>query len=383
MASYSLKRFARIQIIKAITPRNLRMFLSPYAEYLRRRGFEIGQIGDDLTDSDARGLLSVLVHPDPGIPQSLVEALYHVDEMATSSGMELIVSEFRQAGHVVRCIPPTPADIAVVAWITDSSLFEQVCAKQHHRSARTFRLHAGRPVDGIVKPLDERGIAAYEHDLNDWSDALLLGRHCKVFPFIDEHEHCYIIRRGQPYARFTAIDGGRSSSVVFQPETFDIVAYDLRMRQLRISSNSMGTRDIYRRLAGLHLFGDENHFSDRPLFSLLPLARKGKDALVCDDVPGLLEVKLRKIQIADGTAHRNTVTWEGADVYKNPEFIQRCSQDARISRVLLGFLLAGATRARSFELRPPNVIMLPRDEDIVPIGQFLKFRGFIIDGGTA
>jgi hypothetical protein len=383
MASYSLKRFARIQIIKAITPRGLRKFLSPYAGYLARRGFDIGRIGDDLTDSDARDILSVLIHPDAGIPQSLVDALYHVDEMATQNGMELIVSEFRQAGYDLECCPPTPADVAVLAWITDSSLFEQVCAKQHHRSARTFRLYAGGPVNGLPEPLDESRTAAFEDELNDWSDAMMLGRHCKLFPFIDDHEHCYIVRRGQPFTRVSAIDGDKSSSIIFQPEAFDIVAYDVRMRQLRVASNSRATRDIYRRLAGKHLFGNEDHFSDRPLFSLLPLVRKGKDALVCDDVPGLAEVRLRKVQIADDASRKNTITWEGENIHEDPEFVRRCSRSAQVSRVLLGFRLVGAVRARSFEMRPPNVIVLPRDEDIVPIGQFLKFRGFITEGSAA
>lgn len=53
-------------------------------------------------------------------------------------------------------------------------------------------------------------------------------------PWVDEHEHYYIIRRSQPYTRVSAIDGGKSSSIVFQPEAFDIVAYDVRMQQLRI-----------------------------------------------------------------------------------------------------------------------------------------------------
>lgn len=225
-------------------------------------------------------------------------------------------------------------------------------------------------------------VSAFEDDLNDWSDALLLGRHCKLFPFIDEHEHYYIIRRGQPYTRVSAIDGGKSSSIVFQPEAFDIVAYDVRMQQLRISSNSRATRDIYRRLAGKHLFGDESYFSNSPLFSLLPLVKKGKDALICDDVPGLIEVRLRKVQIANDST-KNTLTWEGEDIHEDPEFVRRCSRCAQVLRVLLGFRPVGATRPRSFEMRPPNVIMLPRDEDIVPIGQFLKFRGFIVEGGVA
>lgn len=382
-ASYSLKRFTRIQIIKAITPDVLREFLSPYADYLAGRGFNVGSIDADFDNAQAKDLLSILVHPAADIPQSLVEALYHVDEMATPSGMELLVSEFKQADHTFECQKPTPADIAVRAWIADSSLFQRISAKQHHQMARVFRFYPTSQAEESARILSSSAIEALEEDLNNWSEAQMLGRHCKVFPFISEYEHCYMIRRGQPYARFNAINDGNPSSIVFQPEIFDVIAYNLRSRQLRVASSSTATRDLYRRLGGLHLFGDESYFVERNLLSLLPLATKGPEALVCDDIPGLLDVKLRKVQVIDGSARKRTLTWEEEDVYSNPDFVKRCSGRLKISRVCLGFLTVGASRPRRCELRPPNIISLSRDEDVIPVGEFLQKRGFILGGSTA
>lgn len=377
MESYSVKRFAKMQILTSMHPASLRTFLSPYSDYLAAHGFDISCIGDRFAGDDARQLLAVLINPDAGTPQRLVEALYHVNEIATTDGMDLLVSEFSRAGYALDCPHATAADLAVLAWNTDSSLLEQTCARLYHKNLRVCRLYLGKETTGSVHPLTGGQIASIESAMDDWFESHMLGRHCRIFPYASDPEHCYIVRRGQPYARVSAIDEGRSSSLLFQPEAFDVVIYDTAMRQLRVSSASNSVREEYLRLFGEHMFGDTDHFSRSGILSLLPLVKKGAAALYCADIPGLVDVKLRKAQVDLGGADKRVRIWEGADLFSDPEFAERLTSEPQFTKISLGLKFEGSSRARCFELEPPNVIRFRRDGDVRPAGRFLVSRGFI------
>jgi len=367
-----------MQTLRSIAPSNLHAFLSPYSAYFNTRGFDLELISEHTFANNCKALISILGYPDSETPQGLIDALYHVNTMATQAGMDILVEEFGNAGHIFDDPESTPADIAVLAWITNKELFEKVFAKQHELSWRIFRVYSPEGNSSIESAYYADGLSALETALNDWSEMNRLGRHCKVFQIPSHGERCYIVRRGQPYSRVSAITKGRSSSIVFQPETFDIVICDFIQDQLHVSAATKATRDTYRKLFSEHMFGDEHFFSNKPVYTLGPIASKGKESLYCDDIPGLVDVKLRQVEMSIGGGSKLSTIWKGTDVYLNTDFIRNVSSDSNISMASIAIKFEDGNRPRSAEVRPPNILRYRRDGDVRLIGHLLRSRGFVI-----
>lgn len=377
MATYDLKRFARLHILKSVKPAHLAEFLEPYREYFASRQFDLSKIGNDMSVEDFNAMLGVLINPDADTPQRLIDALYHVDEMATSEGMETLIAEYGKAGYFFDDPDPTPADVAVRAWTMNSRLFESTYAKLSRLKPRVYRFYQGAS-DGHSEPLGEQALLALEKDLNDWSEKNKLGRHCRVFPFIGDGDHCYIVRRGKPHARVSTINKGESSCAFFQPETFDAVAYDLETGQLRVAAGTKGTVKLYRTTFGKHMFGSEDHFPEASLYDLQSLLSEGRECLLCDDIPGMVGVKLCKIQVSLGGGHDGSTTWEASDVYEIPEFLEKTAPDATVLSASFAVKFSGSTRARTSEVKPPNSLKYRRDGDGRVMERWLRARRLAI-----
>ena len=373
MATYDLKKFARVHILKSIKPAHLAAFFEQYRDYFAGRGFDLSRIGSDMSAEDFTSMLSVLMNPDNDTPQRLIDALYHINEMATSEGMETLITEYGKAGYVFDDPDPTPADVAVCAWTMNSRLFETVYAKLTRLKPRVYRFYQGAS-NGSSEPLGEDAVAALENDLNDWSEKNKLGRYCKVFPILGDGDHCYIVRRGKPHARVSTITKGESSCAFFQPETFDAVAYDVETGQLRVAAGTRGTLELYRTAFGKHMFGSEGHFPDARLYDLQSLLAKGRECLFCDDIPGMVDVKLRKIQLSLGGGYDGSIIWEASDVYEIPEFITKTAPDAEVVMAAFAIKFAGCTRARTSEVKPPNSLKYRRDGDGRIMERWLRAR---------
>lgn len=382
MATYDLKRFARAHILKAIAPKNLVSFLLPYGEYFEQRGFDMSLIREEMKSEDFNVLLRVLINPDLDTPQRLIDALYHVNEMATQEGMEILLAAYEEAGYSFDDPDPTPADLAVQAWMMNGRLFETTCANQYKLKPRPYRVYQSANVGNGSMRSDGEALVAFEHDLNDWFERRKRGRHCKVFPFPSENDCCYIIRHGEPYARVSTINKGESSCVFFQPEKFDTLIYDFDSGRLRIGASSKPTRGLYRAAFGRHLFGDDDYFPESPLFTLQPLLTDGRESLFCNDIPGLQHITLKHVQVRLDGGDGLRVTYDSEDLFDDARFLRLTPPDALVTEAVLSVKFVGEGRARSTEIRIPNIVECRRDGDGVVLDKWLRERGFISGRGT-
>lgn len=383
MATYDLKRFARAHILKAIAPKNLVGFLQPHREYFEQRGFDLSLIREEMKSDDFKALLRVLVNPDPDTPQRLIDALYHVNEMATQEGMEVLLTEYGGAGYSFTDPEPTPADLAVQAWMMDSRLFETTCANQYTLTPRAYRIYQSAGGGDSIDPTGAEALAAFEEELNDWFEKHKRGRHCRVFPFPGDHDCCYIIRHGEPHARVSTIDKGESSCVFFQPEKFDTLVYDYASGQLRIGAGTKPTRSLYRTAFGKCMFGDDEHFPETRVYTLQPLLSDGRKSLHCADIPGLQNITLKKVQARLDGGNGLRVTYDSADVFDDRDFLEATPPDALVSLAVFSVRFVGEGRARSTTIRLPNIIEHRRDGDGAILDKWLQERGFLLDGQSA
>ena len=72
MATYNLRRFARPDTLKAITPENLVALFRPYSDFLEGRGVTLPSNGDG--DLEYEHLAEVLITPDIDTPADLERA---------------------------------------------------------------------------------------------------------------------------------------------------------------------------------------------------------------------------------------------------------------------------------------------------------------------
>ncbi len=97
MPSFHLPHFNDIAILRSIEPNRFRIFLMRFDTYLRSQGFTIPESAV-FTDSDLQCLIGIFNAHDGSTPADMIEALFHVSEVASDQGMEsllLVVSKNR------------------------------------------------------------------------------------------------------------------------------------------------------------------------------------------------------------------------------------------------------------------------------------------------
>lgn len=67
MATFNLRKFSQPDQLKSIKPSRLVSFLSPYSDYLYRRGLALPATADPQIDYE--GLANILMHPDDSVPR--------------------------------------------------------------------------------------------------------------------------------------------------------------------------------------------------------------------------------------------------------------------------------------------------------------------------
>jgi hypothetical protein len=66
----------------------------------------------------------------------------------------------------------------------------------------------------------------------------------KVFPSPKEDEIWFLVRRGEPYRRDESMEGRTSGTVCYRPVKHDVVVFDRRTFELRISGRSLPLRRL-------------------------------------------------------------------------------------------------------------------------------------------
>jgi hypothetical protein len=169
MPTFQLRRFSRPEILKSIAPQTLTGFLKPYRRFLTSRGVALPPPGL-FFELDYDTLIRAFLSPDAKTPRELIDALYIIDEMATSHGVDALLAEVERRGlHLMPGPDPTPEDVAVQVWLLDKDVLERMHAEHHLARVRSFesyqtdrsRLHAFRP------PTEDQ-LAALADELDDW-----------------------------------------------------------------------------------------------------------------------------------------------------------------------------------------------------------------------
>ncbi len=384
MSSLRLDRFVRPSILQSIAPGRLIQFLLPHIEFLQKRGLHL-VASNRLLEKDIERLTRILATPNKDIPHSLLDAIHLVNETANPRCMEEILSRIsaRELGFDLDA-RLTPADVAVQAWITNRSIIEAIHAEQFLTRPRSFESFQAMSYDPPeIKQLASDEHEALEWDLNDWFYEKNCGRGCKVFVFPGENAVHFMIRHGEPMRREETLEDSEVSSVLYRPLKYDVVVYGSLTGELRIHTESKRQKELYRRLFGKHLFGNEHLFPESARYSLEPLYRYGKESLSCTDIAEMISARLVELQILLGGSQDEILTHKAKDLFQALE--ERQGQLPTAPKILRGkfeLAFADSKRPRSITIRPPNVAIYARDCDAAIVEYWLQQRGFIQEGQT-
>lgn len=376
MGTFNPKSFSEPQRLKTIEPGQLLAFLAPYQTYLRHRGLMLPS--DGAVDYDQ--LAQILMHPDDQVPSAMVDALYYVDELANDQGMDRLIEEASAAGVDLRLgAIPTSADVAIATWLAAPELLRRVHAETYALRQKKFVLRQGR--SGIPRPFPGCGepvLGRLQDHLDEWFEARKRGRNSRVMIFRRGPGVWIVVRHGQTFRREGSIRAGKSSTEYFRPERYDVLLYDSVNGTLAIHADGVRLIDCYLQSIGLFFFEDDGHFAIDHKVSLDPLKLLGRNALACDDIPGIDEVRLIELTRFRGGPWKRTSIEKATDVFAAlEEDGYSLPPTARLGSAVLEVRFAGAEKPRRLTLRPPNTVVYARTEDRDIIDPFLRARGFL------
>ena len=124
MPSFHLPHFNDIAILRSIEPSRFRIFLMRFDTYLRNQGFTIPESAV-FTDADLQCLIGIFNAHDGSTPADMIEALFHVSEVANDQGMEALLLVVSKSGIELPEGDLTPADLALLIWLNDPDLLRR------------------------------------------------------------------------------------------------------------------------------------------------------------------------------------------------------------------------------------------------------------------
>ena len=384
MSKYSLRRFSNPETLKKISPFLLLKLLSQYEDYLQSCGLTLPPASNP-ESIDYTKLTEILMTPNTDVPKGkeLSDTLYLVHEMSS----EDIVDQLRVAVSGDKMceenIKPnsTPADVAICVWLYKPFVLERIHTERIIFKQRNFEYFRAdideESTDEFVMPA-EAIIKSLTTDLDSWFAANSRGhRSTQILSFKREDGAAFMIRHGEVFNRQGAIGAkGKSESVYYRPEVYDVVVYNSDHDEIGIHASSAAIADLYRLKFGTHLFGNENFFPGNKKYTLEPLRENGKESLACADIPELKYVRLKEVRYSYGVeeimrrARTDLFTlWEKSG-WKLPD-------TPRITSASFFVKFKDSTPVRTVTIKPSNIAKYMRDDAEV-LERFFRLNGFIL-----
>ena len=305
MKIYNLKRFSKPEFLRQINPKRLLAFL---------RKFPQGEAAVNDREIDYDFLSEILASPEPGADTSIFDALAMIDAISNDGNFDLLrrlIENKSYAGKLGDDV--TAADLALTIWLYEPELLENVLNWHDRCYPRSFIYFRGLlvPRRYFVPPKPSL-LRRLTRSLNKVFQRKKRGRNIKVTVLDESEEYQFMIRKGEPYSRDSAIkENGSSGSIYYRPERFDLVVLRPKIAELRLAIHRKAPWliEAYRTLFGYVFYGEKEYFSREDVFTLNPLLSEGADTLVCRDVPGIDEVTI--VQLKFRTQHGEIYAFHG------------------------------------------------------------------------
>jgi len=377
MASFDPKVFTRPDGLKRITNDNLIAFLEPHRSYLAGRGFSFPT--DPALDFPHEDLAKLLMQYDEKIPDSLVNGLYYIDEVASNEPLEDMMDRANNAGITLSVNgKSTAADVATQIWNAKPDLLIERAVRSLAFQKSSFMYFVGRlgrtrnlPATPDVK------LKQLETLMDPWFESKQRGKGTRVFAFPRTDKAWLLIRHGMPMIREGKHeDDGSSGVALYRPQKHDVVIYDADQDVLAVNADTKGARTLYRETIGLVLFGDKDYFGEGEIFTLAPIRDDGAACLVSSDIDGIDRVRLREVvRVLPGRIPITEIT-RASDLFAALEdHAEAKFKYGNIIAAKFGVLFRGARQERVVSVSKGSA-RYDRDTDAPAVEAWLDARGF-------
>lgn len=379
MGALDLRYFGDAGHLRDFEPSNLLTLLKRHGTYFQSRGVELPD-GTGPVALEYEKLAGILLTPDTSTPESLIDALYFVRELATSDAMNALIDDPRvQRLNIDASDEHSPVDVALQVWLRDASLLQEKHAETRLEKPRSFQCFATDSSDiPMISDLSDETRSALEKSLDAWFIEYRRGDGARVLSYPRQDGVWFLVRHGDPFRREGSVRDREPSSVAFRPLKYDVVAFNHPLGEIRVNAGSDGETDLYRRKFGLYLFGDEAFFQNVSKYSLQPLLENEVDALGTKGVAGIKWIRLKEVQFYWGGSQGEMEIRRAKDVLAAYRERGRTLPRARIISATFSAKFAGCKGPRSIKITPPNKAQYLRDHDSEPVEPWLRAQGFAL-----
>jgi hypothetical protein len=378
MPSFNPRTFSEPDALRSISPRRLSAFLSAWRPYLERRGVFFAEAGSD--QPDLSRLANVLISPDSDAPAEMVDALYYVHETSSHEDMDALLELAHDNGVASEDDPEaTTADVAIDLWLVAPHLLRQRFAEAVALRQQNFFYFGGSGSPRDISRPDAATIEAMQSELDAWFGKHRRGVDCRLtfFPF-HQGRVGILVRHGKVAVREPGHgDGGDTVVAFYRPQKHDVLVYDPGTDDIAVQGETVKERKLYLAVLGRHLFGNEGHFPPSERFTLTPLVERGADALLCEDVEGLEQVRLVEFRRYWGGAQKEMEIRRASDLFAALTARgHRLTPGGHLVAAVLKVKFADSPKERSVTIKLPSNARYERNEDGTLIERWLHLRGF-------
>lgn len=375
--------FTRPDVLKAIEIAGLLKLLRPHAEYLEKRGFQFP--AGPREEPDYRKLALILVNSDGDTPPDLLESLHVIGNAGVEERVDQLLELARLHNVGTGGERIAPIDLAIRIWVKAPRELAKFEPDEFLQKRFKFEcVPAARAAAGHIPPKKKGDFAELEARLDDWFREHKRGIGSVVECADSGAELRFLVDHGLTCKRDRDRKGRQSSPLYFRPEKTDLVVFDMARHELRVHASTVGEIRLYVTEFGRHLFNDPNYFEFKPKYTLAPLVKRGRKALICKGIAGMKAVRLREIHWIWQGAFGHAVTHRASDLFlafavQNMEI----PKDAILKKAVFDVELSDVDKPRSISIRPPRTATYGRGEEAALVERWLRKQGFIFLGEKA
>ena len=319
------------------------------------------------------------------MPVEFLDAFWAIENLATAEAMDdLLELAEKKNLRIDFGEDPSPADVAVKVWLQSPEILERKNTEQQalqRRSFKAYRAKSRQSAPISIKDFSQFQLQALGWELEQEFLKRYRGRGCRVTPYQEGDLAWFSIRHGEPFRRDGSLDNGRLGTVHYRPATFDLVIYSSeRGSELRINAETKWLQELYQAAFGHFLFGDKEHFRVKPRNRLFVLQTQGREALRCDDIPGMKSVRLKEIHFRRPKILLRPEKWDAWDIFENLKARgKKPCIDPDFDLLLARFVvkLSESGKERSVTIEASNSVQYTQDEAGKIIENWLRSRGFM------
>jgi hypothetical protein len=376
-----LKRYSKPSFLQTIGRELLEQFFGRFAADLA--AMDVMLPSESASDDEFFDQVAKLLLAPDGLPETMSDVLYALEEMSSPEGVEVLEQAAIEARLPLACYNDASAvDVVMQVWLTAPGLLAEKHNQQKIRRLTKFEHFPSNvaPEDRVAfTPLSSERLGQLTAELDAWFAKHHRGAgnsRIEVHQF--EKKWWFVVRHGDRVHRTPVVDSGRTEVLHFRPEMDDVVGFDEELDELSIHASTKGEKELYRQTFGRFLRASDLHFQQRKTYTLEPLRELQEDALDVSDVPGITMIVLREIEMAWPSRFNSTQTRVSDDIFA--EARSRGADPIPVSGRLLraGFdvYFDRAVKPRKVQVRAGNVLKVGRRCDRELIMQWLTRRGF-------